>query len=256
MAQIRQEALGASWSIKAWLKAHKISAKRASEDLGVSDTIIHVWDKNRRSPLAAWKSCQMLYRTTDSLGPLPKLLRPAQAYKVTEPMWNQAMLFDRQFQGTRFYVEPAGEPYTVEAPSTDAMERFEGSTGGNAPVQVQAPPDVLSALAGLLGGRTGPQPEPADAGVAEVLLTLLVQMKQQRDGLLVRVEQLEGLGDAAELRAQVVALRREVEQYRAMAEAATASRPASAESFERAAGLLRRRAPDLMQELANLPQMA
>jgi hypothetical protein len=170
-------------------------------------------------------------------------------------MWNQAMHFDRQFQGTRFYVEPAGEPYQVEPPSTDAMERLEGSTAAPE-VRVQAAPDVLSALAGLLGGRTSPSAEPADAGITEVLLTLLVQMKQQRDGLLVRVEQLEGLGDTATLRAQVVSLKREVEQYRAMAEAATASRPVTADAKASAAGLLRRLAPDLLQELANLPQMA
>ncbi len=256
MGPLRQEHLGASWSCKAWLKQHKIAAKRAAEDAGVSDTIIHIWDKNRRTPFSFWKHCQMLYRTSEQLGSLPRLVRPAQPYKVTEAMWKQAVLFDQQFQGVRFYVEPAGEPLVIAAPSTDLVEQVSGAKG---PVEVTLPPSVNErAFEGMLA-RLAPAPvAAAEPEQVEVLLTLALALKQQRDGLLTRVELLEGqlrdLGDLGTLRQRLAAAEREVEQYRAMAESATSQRKVEPANLNRMSELLARRAPGLLEELHSLPQ--
>ncbi len=285
MTPVRYEKLGASWDIKAWLTANKMSIKRVAELAGVSDTIIHNWDKRSRSPFSFWKFCHANFRVSPNLGPLPTLSVNVQSYRVTPAMWKGAVLFDQKHAGLKFKVEGESAPHEIAAPGASAVSTaMEGTAApAPAPTPVQTPATVvevqggntmmLELLRNLANVQVQPpvQQQPAEEGVIDTLVTLLTNMKLQRDGLLQRNYALESQleqheaerREIVELRDRNKVLQEELETFRVLADAVTApgsdtrvlERPTFLQ-IEKASSVLQSRAPGLVEELKRLPQRA
>lgn len=222
-----RETIGAEWPAKKWLKTHDVRVKALADLLHVSVPAVQLWLNKGITPFAFLKACVVTFAPTEGRATLSTatLHQGMRGFRLTPEMVALARKFDKENDGVE--VRTTTGRYLV--------------TGGDRPATPETRGDTI-----------------------EVLLSLALHLKEDRDYGLGRIKELE-LQLAAE-RARTVAalktvdeLRVESQSWRDIADHATAPERTFKPSvplnrFDSVVATISTKEPSLRRELESLPK--
>lgn len=242
------EYLVLEWDAKQWLLARDTPLLRIARRLGVSDSVIHLWQKRNMTPFAFFKAAVMLIDPDGAEAVLKKarLVRTTRGFRITPPMRTLAEAYDEKFAGQQVPLKGGGF-VAVEAPVVLAGAQY-------------VPPAIDEPDSGYVAEPRMPYSD----GALETLLSVALKLKLERDAASQQVYQLSSqlkLEQARFVALQKVseALRVELQEWQQLAELstdtvqelapkATPAQVAEAEAF------VAKRAPALTEEIQALPK--